>query len=100
MDGSSRPCARLTGAVRSRAEVGRLTVAPDRQGQRLGTRLLAAVEAELPAGVTELRLFTGERSAGNLRLYARVGYTETGRQPTAAGYSLVHLSKQRSPSRS
>lgn len=89
---------RLVDRARSRAEIGRLAVAPDRQGQQLGTRLLAAVEAELPAGVIELRLFTGERSAGNLRLYARAGYVETARQPTAAGYSLVHLSKQRSRS--
>ena len=90
--------ARVAAARQSRAEIGRLIVAPDRQGQQLGTRLLAAVEAALPAGVTELWLFTGERSAGNLRLYARVGYTETDRQPTATGYSLVHMSKQRSPS--
>lgn len=88
--------ARVIGASSDVAEIGRLTVAPDRQGQRLGTRLLAAIEAELPAGVTGLRLFTGERSEGNLRLYARAGYTETGRQPTGAGYSLVHLSKPRS----
>ena len=57
------------------------------------------MEAELPAGVTELRLFTGEASAGNLRLYARAGNTETDRQPTAAGYSLVHMSRERGPSR-
>jgi len=88
--------ARVTGARSDTAEIGRLTVAPDRQGQRLGTRLLAAIEDELPSSVTELRLFTGERSEGNLRLYARAGYTETGRQPTAAGYALVHLSKPRS----
>jgi len=92
--------ARLADAAQSRADIGRLTVAPDRQGQRLGTRLLAAVEAELPSAVTQLRLFTGERSAGNLRLYAQLGYTETARQPTAAGYSLVHLSKERTPSHS
>jgi len=71
---------RLVAAVRAHsaaddppvAEIGRLTVVPDRQGQRLGTRLLAAVEEQLPAIVTELRLFTGEHSAGNLRLYARL----------------------------
>lgn len=91
--------ARITGASSDIAEIGRLTIAPDRQGQRLGTRLLAAIEAGLPAGVTRLRLFTGERSEGNLRLYARAGYIETGREPTGAGYSLVHLSKPRSPSR-
>ncbi len=52
---------RLVAAVRAHsaaddpqvAEIGRLTVVPDRQGQRLGTRLLAAVEEQLPAIVTE-----------------------------------------------
>lgn len=94
---------RLVAAVRARvpepdgavAEIGRLAVVPDRQGGGLGTGLLAAVEDRLPDSVTEFRLFTGERSAGNLRLYARLGYTETGREPLPAGYSLVHLSKPR-----
>jgi GNAT superfamily N-acetyltransferase len=94
---------RLLAAVRVRicgdapvvARVGRLAVVPDRRGQGLGSRLLHAVEGLLPAGVSELRLFTGERSEGNLRLYARHGYTETGREPTPAGYALVHLSKPR-----
>jgi GNAT superfamily N-acetyltransferase len=77
------------------AHVGRLTVVPDRQGQGLGTSLLGAIEAGLPASVTELRLFTGERSADNLRLYERFGYVETAREPTPAGYALVHLRKPR-----
>ena len=97
---------RLVAAVRAHsaaddpqvAEIGRLTVVPDRQGQRLGTRLLAAVEEQLPAIVTELRLFTGEHSAGNLRLYARLGYRESSRQPTPGGYQLVYLAKQRAVS--
>lgn len=84
-------------ADRTRAEIGRLTVAPDRQGRGLGSRLLAALEARLPGSVTDLTLFTGERSAGNLRLYARAGYVETARTPTAAGYSIVHLGKRRPP---
>ena len=90
---------RVVDSARTAAEIGRLAVAPDRQGERLGARLLAAVEAELPASVTELRLFTGEHSTRNLRFYDRAGYTETGRQPIPAGYSLVHLRKRRSTSR-
>jgi GNAT superfamily N-acetyltransferase len=94
---------RLLAAVRactsssrsSVVEIGRLTVVPDRQGQGLGSRLLTTVEQRLPSSVSELRLFTGERSAGNLRLYARLGYTETHRAMTAAGYALVYLSKNR-----
>jgi len=84
---------RLVAAVRVRvrqsaptvAEVGRLTVVPDRQGQGLGGSLLTPVEGQLPASVIELRLFTGERSEGNLRLYERLAYTETHREATPAG---------------
>lgn len=77
------------------AEIGRLSVVPDRQGQGLGTRLLSAAEQRLPASVAELRLFTGEHSDGNLRLYGRLGFVETSRQLTPSGYDLVHLSKPR-----
>ncbi|MGH3830253.1 MAG: GNAT family N-acetyltransferase [Pseudonocardiaceae bacterium] len=63
--------ARVRAAAPTVAEVGRLTVAPDRQGQGLGSRLLADLEQRLSTDVTELRLFTGERS--NLRLYSRLG---------------------------
>lgn len=98
---------RLVAAVRVRvraaaptvAELGRLTVAPDRQGEGLGSRLLAVVEQRLPTDVAELRLFTGERSPGNLRLYSRLGYIETHRTFTPAGYALVHLAKPFSPRR-
>lgn len=98
---------RLVAAVRVRfgapvarvAQIGRLTVVPDRQGQQLGTRLLSAIEDQLPDSVTELRLFTGERSEGNLRLYRRLGYSEISRTDTGAGYRLVHLHKTRAVSR-
>ncbi|WP_305091442.1 N-acetyltransferase [Prescottella sp. R16] len=91
---------RLVAAVRvqTRADIGavdigRLIVAPDRQGRGLGTRLLSHVERGLSEPVTVLRLFTGEHSAGNLRLYRRLGFQETHRTPTPAGYALVHLAK-------
>lgn len=78
------------------ADIGRLVVAPDRQGHGLGTALLAAAEARLPETVTVIRLFTGERSHANLRLYQRLGYRETSRTP-AGSYHLVHLAKTRVP---
>lgn len=87
---------RLVGAVRLRrvgtaVELGRLTVAPDRQGQGIGTFLLAEAErAFLEA--REMRLFTGEHSLANIRLYERVGYNETERTPVGT-YSLVHFTK-------
>ncbi len=96
----ARDAGRLVGAVRLRrssgdpatAELARLAVAPDRQGEGIGTRLLLAAEARVPAGVTRIALFTGEHSAGNLRLYARHGYRETHRAP-AGTHELVFLVK-------
>ncbi len=38
-------------------------------------------------------LFTGHRSAGNLRLYARAGYVEQRREPVDEGLTLVHVAK-------
>lgn len=92
---------RLVAAVRLRidparphvAELGRLVVVPDLQGRGLGSRLLTLAEDRVPESVTTLRLFTGERSAANLRLYARFGYVESHRAATPGGYDLVHLSK-------
>jgi GNAT superfamily N-acetyltransferase len=96
---------RLVGAVRlyvsyvspadpQTAELGRLVVAPDVQGRGFGSRLLELAEYRLPASVTVLQLFTGERSVGNLRLYARFGYVETHRTLSPGGYALVHLAKR------
>ncbi len=88
---------RLVAAVRLRirgrlAELGRLTVVPDLQGGGLGSRLLATIDDELPPGVDRVELFTGERSAANLRLYRRMGYVED-RRVNAGAYDLVFLSR-------
>ena len=88
---------RLVASVRVRvtgedAELGRLVVAPDRQGRGLGSSLLREVEIELPERVRVIRLFTGEHSLANQRLYARHGYVEDHRTP-AGGYQLVHMVK-------
>ncbi|MDR0627968.1 MAG: GNAT family N-acetyltransferase [Bifidobacteriaceae bacterium] len=73
------------------AELGRLVVAPDRQGNGIGTRLALHAERVFPE-VMEIRLFTGEQSLANIRLYCRLGYRESGRTP-ADGYDLVHFAK-------
>lgn len=88
---------RLVGAVRVRiaddvAHLGRLVVAPDRQGQGIGSALLTACESALPAEVREIRLFTGDRSAATIRLYERFGYLRQGETPEGT-HSLVHLTK-------
>ncbi|MCR6484202.1 GNAT family N-acetyltransferase [Amycolatopsis sp. OK19-0408] len=74
--------------------IGRLVVAPDRQGAGVGGSLLAAVEAAAPSEVTVFRLFTGSKSAGPLHLYAKHGYRETHRTPEN-NHELVHLEKAR-----
>ena len=90
---------RIVGAVRGRVEgatlhVGRTAVAPDLQGRGIGTRLLAAIEATAGPGIERFELFTGERSAANLRLYARLGYRELRREPVGP-FALVLLAKRR-----
>jgi tRNA (guanine37-N1)-methyltransferase len=77
---------RIIGAVTgyraddTRWGIGRLMVAPDQQGAGIGGRLLAAIEAEAPAGVEAYVLFTGPASAGNLAFYGRRGYVEIERR--------------------
>ena len=82
-----RDAGRLIGTVRIKpdGEIARLAVAPDRQHEGLGTRLL---EAAIERGVTWL--FTGDRSEANLRLYRRHGFEETHREPVP-GHELVYL---------
>lgn len=74
-----------------------LAVAPDRQGQGHGRRLLALAEDEArAAGLAELRLFTNSRMARNIALYERFGYQELGRRPnpTRSGWVLVDMAKR------
>ncbi|WP_245561631.1 GNAT family N-acetyltransferase [Actinomycetospora chiangmaiensis] len=88
---------RLVGSVRLHGVDGpgpvgfaRCSVAPDLQGQGIGTALIVAAHADLAPGV-ESALVTGDRSIGNLALYARHGYVETGRELDAAGVAVVRM---------
>ncbi|MBL5973801.1 MAG: GNAT family N-acetyltransferase [Candidatus Leucobacter sulfamidivorax] len=87
---------RIVASVRWRVEedtahIGRLVVAPDRQGAGLGTMLLRLAERSSGAGRAEL--FTGHRSEANLRLYAREGYAEIRRERLSEDVELVYLAK-------
>jgi len=91
---------RMVGAVRARRDgalllIGRIAIAPDMQGEGIGSQLLAAVEERgRQQGCTEAELFTGSLSEANLRLYDREGYTETQRVPSGDGIEEIYLRKQ------
>jgi len=71
-----------------------IAVAPERQGSGLGRRLLAFAEAEASRrGYREIRLYTHQTMVENQRLYASIGYEETGRG-AEAGYERVFMRKQ------
>jgi len=70
---------RLVGSIRvgiedDRATLGRLAVAPDIQGQGIGTQLLFEVLHYLPENTREVWVFTGQDSKQNLALYAKHGF--------------------------
>ena len=71
-----------------------IAVSPARQGLGLGRQMLAFAEAEaLRCGYREIRLYTHQTMLENQRLYASIGYEETGRG-TEAGYDRVFMRKQ------
>ena len=71
-----------------------MAVSPSWQGLGLGRRLLAFAEAEaLRRGYREIRLYTHQVMVENQRLYAAIGYEETGRG-TEAGYDRVFMRKR------
>jgi len=70
-----------------------IAIAPDRQSRGLGRRLLAFAESEaLRRSHRETRLTTHQTMIENQRLYASIGYEETGRG-SEAGYDRVFVRK-------
>lgn len=72
---------RLIGAVRAHLQadswhIGRLMVAPDRQGEGWGGLLLRFAEGRAPTAAGWYELFTGQRSVENLARYRHAGYAE------------------------
>ncbi|WP_250447098.1 GNAT family N-acetyltransferase [Actinotalea sp. C106] len=88
---------RLVGSVRvllepGKATLGRLAVAPDLQGQGIGTQLLLAVPPYLSEDTSELWVFTGRDSVHNVALYEKHGYTHQHDQ-TAGDLTYAYLRK-------
>jgi ribosomal protein S18 acetylase RimI-like enzyme len=71
-----------------------VAVASDHQHQGLGRQLLdwAETQARL-RGRPELRLYTNARMTRNIAIYARHGYTQTGREERGDRV-LVHMAKK------
>jgi ribosomal-protein-alanine N-acetyltransferase len=74
-----------------------LGLRPDLTGRGIGRWLLAEAERLAPAGTTEFLLYTGARSARNIRMYQRAGYVLSEAPP--AGHpvipGVVYLRKSR-----
>ena len=74
-----------------------LAVSPAAQGRGYGRMLLAFAEEQAQkAGLNEITLYTNEVMTENLKLYARMGYSETGRA-VHNGYRRVFFSKKLQP---
>ena len=87
----------IIGSVRAslqngKCEIGRLIVAPEFQGQGIGSTLLTAIEARFPHAHS-FELFTGSKSEGNIRLYRRHGYEITTTKVLSPAVTLVFMSK-------
>ncbi|MEU1624571.1 GNAT family N-acetyltransferase [Streptomyces sp. NPDC020096] len=77
------------------ARIAKLIVHPRMQRHGLGGRLLRAIEERLAAEreAKRFQLFTGHRNEGNLRLYRRLGYAQTGTEQINRRLSLVTMEK-------
>ncbi len=87
---------RIIGSVRACCEngslyIGKLMVHPDHQRRGLGSRLLRAMEEACPHQRCEL--FTSTRSAGNIRLYERLGYRIFKKEQITQELTFVYLEK-------
>ena len=89
--------ARIVGSVRARLAgdawfIGRLVVAPDRQGAGIGSALIREIERLAPAEAGRFAVETGPKSEQNVRLYERHGYRQVPNDSI-----LILLTKDREP---
>jgi ribosomal protein S18 acetylase RimI-like enzyme len=72
--------------------IGRVIVHPALQGQGLGKRIMAAIQAQFPQAV-RFELFTGHLSTRNLRFYRALGYRDFKTVVVSPTLSFVYLEK-------
>lgn len=77
---------------RDTAFIGRVIVHPSLQGQGLGKRIMAAIEAHFPR-VRRFELFTGHLSTRNLHFYRGLGYRDFKTVAVNPTLSFVYLEK-------
>jgi len=71
-----------------------LAVNPDLQGLGHGKRMLAHAENEaVRSKIAEMRLYTNQRFAANIRFYLAHGYSIDREEPFKGGF-LTHMSKR------
>ncbi len=88
---------RIIGSVRAfqdnaTCHVERLIVHPGHRCRGIGSGLLSRIETLFPAA-RRFQLFTGHKSAGNIRLYERIGYRAFRREPVNEKVTLVYMEK-------
>ena len=90
---------RVVGSIRAQMQsdgchIEKLSVHPDFQRRGIGQQLLQDMETYFPQA-TEFHLFTGHLSAGNIRLYQRVGYRVCREEKISDNLTLIHMIKTR-----
>lgn len=78
-EGVARGCVALVIGADGCAEIKRMFVVPEAQGQGIGSLLLLSLEADARrSGIRTIRLETGLRQPEAIGLYRRFGYRERG----------------------
>ena len=89
--------ARIIGSVRAlfdsdTCKIGRLIVHPDYQRKGIGFLLMKNIEASFP-NAKRFELFTGTKSADNIRLYKKLGYQEYYQQDLSQEVQIIFMEK-------